>query len=228
MHRDRASRGCGQTLASAVQSPVLFRIAADLTRMQVQVAVDESDVGGLTPGVAASFAVESYPDEMFHGTLSQLRMQPVADTSFSATAVATPGAATASGAVPAVVTYIAIVDVANPEERLRPGMTAEVLLPGSRRDRVVRIPNGALAFRPSPDVWHALAANGTPQPKAPRSNAPGEERLSEVWTFDGTHLAAISVRSWLADDGWTEVLGGEVHTGDALVTSAEVEKHRRL
>ena len=74
----------GQTLAASVQSPVLFRIAADLTRMQVQVNVDESDVGGLAEGESAAFSVETFPGEMFHGTVSQVRLQPVTEQATTA------------------------------------------------------------------------------------------------------------------------------------------------
>jgi HlyD family secretion protein len=97
----------GQTVAASVQAPVLFTIAADLKRLQVAVDVDESDVGGVEPGTRATFEVESYPGETFEGTVSQVRLQP---------------------AVGGVVTYTAIVDVSNADERLRPGMTATVTM----------------------------------------------------------------------------------------------------
>jgi HlyD family secretion protein len=114
----------GQTLAASVQSPVLFRIASDLTRMQVQVDVDESDVGGLTPGESVTFGVESYPDEMFTGTLTQVRLQPIADPAIAATTGPTSTTSQPASASAAVVSYAAIVHVANSEERLRPGMTS--------------------------------------------------------------------------------------------------------
>ena len=141
----------GQTLAASMQSPVLFRIASNLAHVQVQVDIDESDVGGLTLGEPATFEVESYPAATFHGTVTQLRLQPVAEQTTIATAVATSTASQASSVVATVVSYTAIIDVANPDERLRPGMTAEVGLAGSRRQSAVRIPNGALAFRPPPE-----------------------------------------------------------------------------
>jgi len=111
----------GQTLAASMQSPVLFRIAADLKHIQVQVDIDESDVGGLTPPQPATFEVESYPDESFEGTLSQLRLQPVAEQTTTATTLATSTASSTSSVVATVVSYTAIIDVANPDERLRSG-----------------------------------------------------------------------------------------------------------
>jgi HlyD family secretion protein len=214
----------GQTLAATVQSPVLFRIATDLTRMQVQVDVDESDVGGLTPGESVTFDVESYPDETFHGTLTQVRLQPMADPTITATTVpgSTPSQTTSGGA--AVVSYAAIVHVANPDERLRPGMTAVVVLRGSRRERTVRIPNKALAFRPPPEVLQAL---GEVEPRLPDSAThEGNRTPSEVWEFDGQQFTPIGVRAGLADDGWTELVSGSIRPGDALVTS--VVLHRRF
>jgi HlyD family secretion protein len=214
----------GQTLAASVQSPVLFRIATDLSRMQVQVDVDEADVGGLTPGESVTFDVESYPDERFHGTLSQVRLQPIAEPVTTATtppAAATSPTTTAAGAV----TYTAIVHVANPDNRLRPGMTAVVVLSGLRRDHTIRIPNRALAFRPPPEVLKAL---GEAEPRLPESAARahgGEGLPSEVWEFDGQQFTPIGVRAGLADDGWTELVSGSIRPGDALVTSALL--HRR-
>ena len=198
----------GQTLAASIQPPVLFRISADLKQMQVQVDVDESDVGGLTPGEPATFEVESYRDETFHGTVAQVRIQPVAAQPAAAVS-GPPGAATAS--VPSVVSDAVIVDVDNADERLRPGMTAQVALAGVRHDHAVRIPDRALQFHPPPDVLLALGERETP-------GAP------TVWEFDGTQLTPIAVRAGLAGDGWTELLSGPIRSGDALVTSAAVQR----
>jgi len=210
----------GQTLAASVQSPVLFRIAADLTRMQVQVNVDESDVGGLAEGEAASFTVETFPGETFHGVVSQVRLQPVTEQATTATAVtgttATQPAATTT--VATVVSYTAIVDVANPDQRLRPGMTAEVVLSGTPREHVVRIPNPALSFRPPPDVLKAI---GEREPVFTEGKASGTR---EVWEYDGKQFKPIAVHAGLADDGWTELVSGDLRAGDALVTSATVAK----
>jgi HlyD family secretion protein len=198
----------GQTLAASIEAPVLFRIAADLRRMQVQVAVDESDVAGLTPGEPATFEVESYRDERFSGTVSQVRLQPAAPT---AAPLGPPGSATTP--LPSIVSYTVIVDVANSDERLRPGMTAEVALAGLRRENAVRIPDGALQFHPLPEVLHALGETETP--------TPGPET---VWEFDGKQLTPIAVRAGLAGDGWTELVSGPIHSGDTLVTSAVVQR----
>ena len=214
----------GQTLAASVQSPVLFRIATDLTRLQVQAGIDESDVGGLTPGESVTFDVESYPDETFHGTLTQVRLQPIATP---ATGPATVPTATAAqpGAAGTVVSYQAIVHVANPDERLRPGMTAVVVLNGLRREHTIRVPNGALAFRPPAEVLQALGEVEPRLPPSPLHTNAEKEAPSEVWEFDGQQFTPIGVRAGLADNGWSELLSGSIRPGDALVTGAAL--HRR-
>jgi HlyD family secretion protein len=214
----------GQTLAVSVQSPELFRIAADLTRMQVQVDIDEADVGGLTTGDVVTFEVESYPNQTFSGTLSQVRLQPVAELSVPATTVPTSTTAAVTTQIAAVVSYTGIVDVANPDQRLRPGMTAELILRGARRANVVRIPNNALSFRPPLDVLHALGTS--PASFTPPSRGDANQR--EVWTYDGKQFTPIFVEAGLADDGWTELLSGAVGAGDPLVTSATVQRRRRF
>jgi len=218
----------GQTLAASVESPVLFRIAASLTGMQVQVNVDESDVGGMMPGDAVSFEVESYPGEMFHGTLTQVRLQPIAQLTVPATTVPTSTSPGVTTQVATLVSYIAIVDVQNVDQRLRPGMTAEVLLRGSRREQAVRIPNSALSFRPPAEVLSALAATPAASPSSARTQAASDPIVRQVWEYDGRQFTSIPVATGLADEGWTELLSGSVRAGDALVTSATVQRHHRL
>ncbi len=197
----------GQTVASSVQSPVLFRIAADLRHMQVQVDIDESDIGGVTPGESATFEVETYPNQTFRGTVTQVRLQPVAEQTTPATTVATSTSAATTTQVATVVSYTAIIAVDNPDERLRPGMTAEVAVSGARRSQAIRIPNNALAFRPPNDVLKVIG---------------GESRPRDVWRYDGKHFTPVAVHVGLADDQWTEVVSGQIKDGDALATAATV------
>jgi HlyD family secretion protein len=213
----------GQTLAASIQSPVLFRIAADLTRMQLQVDVDESDVDGLTPGEPVIFDVESYPGEIFQGTLEQVRLQPIADQTNTVTPIPTASTSASSSAPITVVSYMAIVDVANPAERLRPGMTAEVKLGGSRREHAVRIPNSALAFRPSAEVLKALGEiDPSTDVSASHANE-GDGSPEAVWEYDGQQFTPIPVRAGMSGDGWTELLRGSIRPGDELVTKAVLQ-----
>jgi len=208
----------GQTVAAAFQAPVLFTIATDLTHMQVEVDVDESDVGAVQNGTRVTFEVQSYPHETFQGIVSQVRLQPVAEQTATATAVG--GGATAAGAtttVGTVIGYATMIDVENPDEKLRPGMTATVTLAGLRRDHVVRIPNGALSFRPAPAVLSAVRESAS-QPST---------ASSRVWKFDGRQFTPVDVRIGLADNEWSELVSGSLHPGDAVVTEASLPDSRR-
>jgi HlyD family secretion protein len=126
----------GQTVAASLQSPTLFVIAADLTKMQVYASIDEADVGRIRPNQHATFRVDAYPTEEFTGTVVQVRLQPVV--------------------VQNVTTYGTVIDVPNPQLKLKPGMTATVKIEVARRDDVLRVPNTALRFRPTNEMFAAL------------------------------------------------------------------------
>ncbi|OQW32817.1 MAG: hypothetical protein A4E19_05530 [Nitrospira sp. SG-bin1] len=121
----------GQTLAATFQTPVLFVIAQDLTRMQVNANVSESDIGGVQEGTDANFRVDAYPKQRFEGVVTQVRNAPIN--------------------IQNVVTYDVVITVSNPELKLKPGMTANVTIVTARKEHVLRVPNGALRFR-MPDV----------------------------------------------------------------------------
>jgi HlyD family secretion protein len=118
----------GQTVAASLQAPTLFTIAQDLTKMQVYASTDESDVGSIRPRQLATFIVDAYPKQTFTGTVSQVRM--------NATTVQN------------VVTYNTIIDFDNPDLKLFPGMTAYVTIPVASVIGVLRVPNGALRYKP--------------------------------------------------------------------------------
>jgi HlyD family secretion protein len=126
----------GQTVAASMQAPTLFIIAADLTKMQVNANIDEADVGRIRPGQNVTFRVDAYPTEDFHGTVAQIRLQPVV--------------------VQNVTTYGTVIDVPNGELKLKPGMTANVKVEINRKTDVLRVPNTALRFRPTSDMFSAL------------------------------------------------------------------------
>ncbi len=126
----------GQTVAASMSAPELFIIAADLTEMQVIANIDESDVGRIRPGQPVTFTVDAYAAEEFEGTVSQIRLEPVV--------------------LQQVVTYATVIDVPNNDLRLKPGMTATVTLEIARRENVLRVPNSALRFRPTPDMFAVL------------------------------------------------------------------------
>lgn len=117
----------GQTVAASFQTPTLFVIARDLTRMQVNTNVSEADIGGVAEGKPARFRVDAYPREWFEGTVTQVRHAPVV--------------------VQNVVTYDVVVTVDNSHLKLKPGMTATVTIVTDEKERALRVPNGALRFR---------------------------------------------------------------------------------
>ena len=143
----------GQTVAASMQAPTLFVIAADLTKMRVAADVDESDVGRIRPGQPVRFRVDAYPNEEFSGTVVQVRLQPKVTQN--------------------VVTYATVIDVPNPQLKLKPGMTATVRLEIARRTDVTRLPVAALRFRPSAEVFEALN-----QPLPPELQRGGTQRAS--------------------------------------------------
>ena len=146
----------GQTLAVSLQAPVLFRIALDLSTGTGAGRHRRIGCRGVARRRAGDVRSGSYPGETFAGTVHQLRLNPVAEQTLTATTVPSSTAAASTSLVATVVGYTAIIDVSNADERLRPGMTAEVVLDGARRSDAVLIPNGALAFRPPAAVLQAL------------------------------------------------------------------------
>src|SRR5437016_3476994 len=126
----------GQTVAASMQAPTLFILAADLTKMQVNANIDEADVGRIRPGQHVTFRVDAYAGETCEGTVAQIRLQPVV--------------------VQNVTTYGTVIDVPNPQLKLKPGMTANVKVEIAKRTDTLRIPNAALRFRPTQDVFTAL------------------------------------------------------------------------
>jgi HlyD family secretion protein len=137
----------GQTVAASMSAPTLFVLAADLTKMQVVANLDESDVGRIRPGQHVTFGVDAYPAENFTGTVGQVRLSPIVQQN--------------------VVTYATVINVPNPELKLKPGMTANVNIEIARRTDVVRVPNAALRFRPTPEIYAAL---GLTPPAAGQGN----------------------------------------------------------
>jgi HlyD family secretion protein len=147
----------GQTVAASFQAPTLFTIAQDLAKMQVDTNVSEADVGRVKAGMAVSFVVDAFPDKQFAGVVRQVRDN--------------------AQTVQNVVTYDAVIDVANPELLLKPGMTANVTFVYADRDEVLRVPNAALRFRPDPEALAAvMRASGQGRARAGKSGDTGPSR----------------------------------------------------
>ncbi len=179
----------GQTVAASFQTPELFKIAQDLTKMQVMANVSESDIGGVHEGQQATFTVDAYPGRSFEGSVVQVRNSPIT--------------------VQNVVTYNVMIEVANPDLALKPGMTATVSVSTAHRDDVVRVPLRALRFKP--EDAEAGAAAGVP-PNSPVGSALYVEKPK-------AGLARIEVKTGLRDERHAELLEGDVAPGTAVVVA---------
>ena len=224
----------GQTVAASFQAPKLFEIANDLSKMQVQCAVDEADIGKVKEGQKVRFTVDSFPDEVFVGTVNQVRFSPTTTSN--------------------VVTYTTIVDVDNQALKLRPGMTATVSIITGEAKNVLRVPNGALRFTPmlpAEEIQKIMQeagerlmarrqaasgqaptgaapaagkpATGTPQTVTLGGNgAPAQgmrvRQPSRVWYQDENgKLQVAFLRPGVADTAYTEVLNGELKEGQMVI-----------
>jgi HlyD family secretion protein len=203
----------GQTVAASLQAPTLFVIAEDLRKMQVDASVSEADVGKLQPGMEATFTVDAFPGEKFRGSIRQIR--------------------NAAQTLQNVVTYDAVIDVQNPELKLRPGMTASVTFVYAERGDALRVPNAALRFRPAPDViarmrgekddaakLHAAAGAGAGAGAAGRlqRGAKDDPTQRTVWVVRGQKPESVVLHTGVSDGTLTEVIEGKVASGDKLVT----------
>jgi HlyD family secretion protein len=189
----------GQTVAASMQSPTIFLIAADLTKMQVNADIDEADIGQITNGEPVTFGVDAYPGQTFRGTVSQVRLQPTV--------------------VSNVTTYNAIVDVPNPDLRLKPGMTATVTVEVARRDEALRIPNAALRFKPTEDLLAELGEATDSAPSAAKAaGRSAANHATRIWTLTDGRLTPVSVQLGITDQKYTEALGSTLAPGTQVVT----------
>jgi HlyD family secretion protein len=181
----------GQTVAASLQTPTLFKIAKDLSKMQIDSSYAEADVGNIKVGQQATFRVDAFPNRSFRGAVKQVRLNPTTQQN--------------------VVTYDVVVAVDNPEQILMPGMTAYVnILVASRKD-VQLVPNSALRFRP---------ADAGPRDK-PRGEKPQEGRKEgqggTVYILENGQPKAVRISVGITNNRMTEVVGGGLKEGDAVI-----------
>jgi HlyD family secretion protein len=207
----------GQTVAASFATPNLFLIALDLTKMQVDTYVSESDIGGMTEGKTATFTVDAYPGEQFSGTIRQVRLAPIT--------------------VQNVVTYNVVVEVENQDLRLKPGMTANVSIIVAQRDQILKVPNAALRFVPA----HSLRAESHgregagDKPEAPvtsRQSSASSVRVGgtprRIWKSGATgEPEALAVHTGISDGLWTEVTAGPITEHDKVIVGVETPRGDR-
>jgi HlyD family secretion protein len=200
----------GQTVAASMQAPTLFVIARDLRDMQVEASIAESDIGRIRTGQQVTFRVDAYPADVFAGTVSQVRLQPVVEQN--------------------VVSYVTVIDVANPDLRLKPGMTANVTIEIARATDALRVPNAALRVRPSAEALAALGhplerpgdepTSGDRHQKAGAVGGPAAKHAgADVWVLLDGRLSRVHVIAGITDGTRTAVVSPSLGEGDAVVTS---------
>jgi HlyD family secretion protein len=236
----------GQTVAASFQAPVLFQIANDLSKMQVECSVDEADIGKVKEGQKVRFTVDAFPNENFTGKVSQVRYSPEI--------------------VQNVVTYTTIVEVSNPEMKLRPGMTATVSVVTGEAKNVLRVPNSALRFNPSlsPEEMQALMASmreemrerrgGSSRPEGSRPGGDAHRQAAQrsssgqqasgmrgfsmqgsrmrqfarVWIEDESgKLKMAFLRTGVTDNSYTEIVSGNLKEGQLVITGETSKQEDR-
>ena len=209
----------GQTVAASFSTPTLFTIANDLTKMQVQAAVDEADIGRVQDGEEVLFTVDAYPDQTFHGRVTQIRLAPVT--------------------VQNVITYTVVIDVPNPELKLMPGMTATTTILVTKKENVLKIPTIAFRFQPMPDQIEVRKDSTG----APEDSAKAAERRSQYAQMQGGGAMGQGSKAdtplgcgqeqetdadlhtpGIADGTFTEILHGKVEEGQEIVVGVMSQK----
>jgi HlyD family secretion protein len=190
----------GQTVAASLQAPVIFAIANDLTKMQIDANVAEADVGVVKVGQNVDFTVDAFPMQTFHGKVVQVRNAPIT--------------------VQNVVTYDTVIGVSNPDLKLKPGMTANVSIVVAHKDDVLQTKNAALRYRP-PDATPAETRRTTTgRPGRAAGNPGGAPRASErtVYVLSGGHPKPVQIKTGISDGIVTEVVEG-LKEDDRVVTA---------
>lgn len=201
----------GQTVAASFSTPTLFTIARDLTKMQIEVSVDEADISRVILGQKAGFTVDSYPEQTFHGKVVQIRSAPIITQN--------------------VVTYVVVVNVDNSDLKLKPGMTANVSIEVAKKDNVLKLPPAALRFRPKTkgDETKAKGSgerNGmnmqrpTTGAEVPGGGKPGGKRGGsgqQVYILKDGKPVAVPIKSGIANNSSIELIESTLKEGDEVI-----------
>jgi HlyD family secretion protein len=199
----------GQTVAASLSAPTLFVIANDLTKMQINASVAEADIGGVEVGQEVNFTVDAFPSQRFHGRVVQVRNSPVT--------------------VQNVVTYDTIIEVANPELKLKPGMTANVAIVLAGRENVLMVPNAALRFRPSDGETAGgqgqagRGANGSMSASPRGGTSGGRAVYRALQGKDRPTLERVDVKAGITDGVATEIVEG-LQEGDRVIIGLRVDQ----
>ena len=198
----------GQTVAASFQTPVLIKIAQDLSEMRIDTSFAEADIGNLREGQKAKFTVDAFPNRNFTGDVQQIRLNPTNQQN--------------------VVTYNVRINVANPEQVLLPGMTAYVNIAVLQRNDVLLVPNAALRFKPA-DAAGKKSENGAKAASTaamPTGSDGGGDRKGKkrdgqsgtVYVLAGEEIKPVSVQLGITDNRNTEIVSGDLQAGDRVIT----------
>lgn len=201
----------GQTVVASMTTPVLFVLAENLAKMELQVKVDEADVGNVKNGQKATFTVSAWPGRQFPATIQRVGL----------------GSTTTDN----VVTYKTILQVSNDDLALRPGMTASAAIVTASRNQVLLVPNAALRFTP-PNVGAAVTSRGLvaslmpgPPPEAPKARPlTGAAGEAQVWVPGEKAPQAVAIKTGVSNGRFTEVLGGDLQAGMVVITDYQEAK----
>ncbi len=200
----------GQTVAASFQTPTLFKIAQDLKKMQIDTNLSEADVGDVKEAMKVKFTVDAFQGRNFEGQVRQVRLNPTT--------------------VQNVVTYNVVIDVNNDDLSLLPGMTAFVTIIEDEKANALRVPNGALTYRPSDSKsdWKAKYAEGAKKPVDPGAARTAEKRVKDetkgaVFILVDNKPKRISVKTGMSNGKFTEIVAsesndGELKEGDLVIT----------
>jgi len=197
----------GQTVAASLQTPVLFTLAENLTQMELQVDVDEADVGKVEIGQSTYFTVDAWPSRRYPAEITRVGFgSQIKDN---------------------VVTYKTILQVSNDDMTLRPGMTATAEITTATRENVLRVPNSALRFTPastgkveSPGLVESLI----PRPRArndQKKSSTANGSTSQVWVLQNNIPVAVQVKTGLSDGRYTEIVAGDLQPGARVITESQ-------
>ena len=197
----------GQTVAASFSTPTLFTLANDLTKMQVEADVDEADIGQVKVGQRVTFTVDAYMDDVFEGTVNQIRMKPTTTSN--------------------VVTYTVIIEAPNPDQKLFPGMTASVTIVTEEQTGLA-VPAEAFNFTPDEAVLKAIRKADKPEgqrPEPPQGERPEMDKSSAtshsvVWLKKGADMMPRPVKVGMSDGAYKIIEQG-VQAGDSVVLSAQ-------
>lgn len=184
----------GQTVAASMSAPTLFILAKDLSRMRVMASVDEADIGSVQSGQSVEFYVDAFIDEVFYGTVKEVRLNPVTTSN--------------------VVTYTVVIEAENPKHKLLPGMTATCTIVTQEKKDVLSISVKSLKFRPNTPT-SPMALGKTPSVKMNKSR-----KESRVFSTKGEKIHPLFLKTGISDGVYTEVLEG-LSEGDSVLVAEE-------